>query len=262
MRAYFAALFAVASVAGLLTGAAFASHRGPRDEPSTRELVDPVWKAVFSAQTHFTLVRKELSHAATERPGGWTLAEGDLRSIRRALESAIRELPPILESPFVLKTLNTVIGLEERAERAVKIAKNPKDAFVATRGLMIDAEAQLERLFTYLDLTVVEIRATFNWPVTTYDAEVYLSAHFPRGVSFKWSNSNDCGDFRSGPNQLARWSHPDSKAPGACPVQPVHPGTITAIASSGEFSCTGVYPAGSAAGTETSPAREPCTVRK
>jgi len=208
MRAYFAALFAVASVAGLLTGAAFASHRGPRDEPSTRELVDPVWKAVFSAQTHFTLVRKELSHAATERPGGWTLAEGDLRSIRRALESAIRELPPILESPFVLKTLNTVIGLEERAERAVKIAKNPKDAFAALPAV---------------------------------------------GVG---------GDFRSGPNQLARWSHPDSKAPGACPVQPVHPGTITAIASSGEFSCTGVYPAGSAAGTETSPAREPCTVRK
>ena len=42
MRAYFAVLFAVASVAGLLAGAALAYQSGPRDEPSTRELVDPL----------------------------------------------------------------------------------------------------------------------------------------------------------------------------------------------------------------------------
>lgn len=210
-------------------------------------------------------MHKELFDAATSR-GGWKLGQRelaveDLGRARSALESAIKELSPILDSPFVHKTLDTVLGLEERLERAVKTAKNANDAFAATRGLVVDAEAQLERLITYLDLTVVEIRATFKWPVTTYDVDLYHSVHFVvSGVNFKWSNSNDCGDFRS--NHVAHWSHPDSKAPGACPPQAVHPGTITVIASSGEFSCKGVYPDGSAAGTETGPAREPCTVRK
>lgn len=56
-----------------------------------------------------------------------------------------------------------------------------------------------------------------------------VTAKDPDGepLTYEWSNTNGCGKFNWTSNSPeAVWVHPDSDAPGACPMQAVHPGTI------------------------------------
>ncbi len=51
-------------------------------------------------------------------------------------------------------------------------------------------------------------------------------------LTYVWSNSNPCGAFHQLGSQLeAIWIHPDSKLEGACPVQDIHPGSISVVVS-------------------------------
>ena len=75
---------------------------------------------------------------------------------------------------------------------------------------------------------VIHFVATFSFPITTYTVEVTDPAG--GGLTYTWTKSNPCGTFSfNGP--IAQWSHPDSNLPGACPPEPVHPGTITVTAT-------------------------------
>jgi hypothetical protein len=101
------------------------------------------------------------------------------------------------------------------------------------------------------------IVATFVRPTTTYtitvsDTDGDSTDTTVDPVTIAWTNSNGCGAF-GGSGTTATWNHPDSNQPGACPPEPVHPGTITAVVSDGFFTCTATYPMGSAAGTANPP---------
>jgi hypothetical protein len=75
---------------------------------------------------------------------------------------------------------------------------------------------------------VTHFTATFSFPITTYTVEVTDPAG--GGLKYTWTKSNPCGTFSfNGP--VAQWSHPDSNQPGACPPEPVHPGSITVVAT-------------------------------
>lgn len=75
---------------------------------------------------------------------------------------------------------------------------------------------------------VTRFVSAFSFPITTYTVEVTDPAG--RGLTYAWTKSNPCGTFSfTGP--VAQWSHPDSTEPGACPPEPVHPGTITVTAT-------------------------------
>ena len=102
---------------------------------------------------------------------------------------------------------------------------------------------------------ITSIAATFVMPITTYKA----TASDPNNdkLTYQWANSNPCGVFTfSGPT--ATWLHPDSNQPGACPVEPVHPGTIAVVVSDGYYGCVGQYDKGSAQGEEKQPMKTPC----
>jgi hypothetical protein len=91
--------------------------------------------------------------------------------------------------------------------------------------------------------------ATFNQGCfcTSYTA----SATDPTGgtLHYTWTNSNPCGQFTGGDAPNATWTHPDSTNPGACPNQPVHPGSITVVIKGGGGSLTCVYAGGSGDGS-------------
>jgi hypothetical protein len=75
-----------------------------------------------------------------------------------------------------------------------------------------------------------------------------VTATDPTGgnLSYRWSNTNRCGNFLAQDAPVVQWEHPD--VPGGCPVEAVHPGTITVIitGAGGEVRCE--YRNGSANG--------------
>ena len=75
-----------------------------------------------------------------------------------------------------------------------------------------------------------------------------VTASDPNGgeLRYVWSRTNKCGLF--GPTNAATviWNHPDQ--PGGCPVEPVHPGTITVVVSTAGGSVTCEYHDGSKSG--------------
>ncbi|MPZ69133.1 MAG: hypothetical protein GEU71_06335 [Actinobacteria bacterium] len=87
--------------------------------------------------------------------------------------------------------------------------------------------------------------ATFDLPVTTY--RVQVDGVDPSELTFDWTLSNGCGDFETD-GAMARWIHPHDGSPGACPVEPFHPGKVTLAVSGDGFSCTVVYRDGSEEG--------------
>lgn len=91
-------------------------------------------------------------------------------------------------------------------------------------------------------VAISSITASFSRPVTTYRISVSGFAD-PTRVRFTWTNTNTCGTFTPGTIQ-ADWSHPDPP----CPVEEIHPATITVVATDGAFRCTASYPNGSAPG--------------
>jgi hypothetical protein len=68
-------------------------------------------------------------------------------------------------------------------------------------------------------------------------------------LSYSWTNSNPCGQFVGGNSPTATWYHPDSNMPGACPVESIHPGTITVVVTGTGGSVTCAYSGGSGDGT-------------
>jgi hypothetical protein len=252
-----------------LSVVAFATHSaGARTSlvsagPSTKELVDPLYTRAIYSQDETIAARKSIQNAlhreGADRIRYEQAAVAELGHALSRLDGI--SLPQILDSPFVRRTIRDIQNLEKRARRSVTTV----GGLAAAERALDDAEVRQEELLSYLGLTVIRIEASFERPVTEYHAYLYSRRHRV-GTKYKWSNSNDCGDFAAvvliGVVQAAaRWSHPDSNDPGACPVQVIHPGTITVVASTPEFSCTGVYHDGSAPGNEESPAEAPCTVR-
>jgi hypothetical protein len=57
--------------------------------------------------------------------------------------------------------------------------------------------------------------------------EVFVTDPDGDKLTFKWSNTNSCGNFTWAPDAgRAQWFHPDPLCPHN---QPVHPGTISVI---------------------------------
>jgi len=67
-------------------------------------------------------------------------------------------------------------------------------------------------------------------------------------LTYTWSNSNPCGKFVASNLPEIYWEHPDSELPGDCPVENVHPGTITVVITSAGGSVKCEYLNGSATG--------------
>jgi hypothetical protein len=97
--------------------------------------------------------------------------------------------------------------------------------------------------------TLKSFKATFNQGCfcTTYTVD----AADPTGgaLHYTWSNSNPCGQFSGSDAATATWTHPDSTTPGACPNEPVHPGTITVVVRGGGGSLSCAYAGGSGDGS-------------
>jgi hypothetical protein len=87
-----------------------------------------------------------------------------------------------------------------------------------------------------------------SYTVVAYDPAANDGVGGTLTLSYTWSNSNPCGKFFGGNNRQASWVHPDSQLPGACPVQAIHPGTITVVISSPGGSVKCEYLNGSASG--------------
>jgi hypothetical protein len=78
-----------------------------------------------------------------------------------------------------------------------------------------------------------------------------VTATDPTGgaLSYSWSNTNPCGQFVGGNSNMATWTHPDSMTPGACPIEAIHPGTITVVVTGKGGSVRCSYAGGSGDGT-------------
>lgn len=104
------------------------------------------------------------------------------------------------------------------------------------------------------------VNKTFKGPAVCSFTAVFIQddystfytvvANDPAGgaLTYKWSNSNPCGNFMAKNLPQVEWHHPDSNLPGACPVQDVHPGTITVVITSAGGSVKCEYLDGSAPG--------------
>jgi hypothetical protein len=83
---------------------------------------------------------------------------------------------------------------------------------------------------------------------TIYSVTVTSTATTTAGPAFTylWTNSNSCGTFTGANTTVATWQHRDIK--GGCPVEPVHPATITVSVSNAYGALRCVYAGGSAPG--------------
>jgi hypothetical protein len=230
------------------------SHR----EGSTEEIVAPVASRVRAVGEQVLVASTPLRAAmeaktVAERGRLRALANEDLAKAIRILGRIPAPLPSILNSAFARAKLASMRALVARARRSLTKANGLPDARSALKAALGDARL----LLRYLDLTVVEITSTFEFPVTSYRATLF-GLQTPKH-SWSWSNTNDCGEFGS-ERAKAFWSHPDSDLPGACPREEVHPSVIQVVVESGGFKCTGLYRGGSAPGIEDSPAVNPCEV--
>ncbi len=105
-----------------------------------------------------------------------------------------------------------------------------------------------------------QVNASFKGPVVCKFVAVFVQEEYstfytvtafdPAGgtLSYEWSNSNKCGQFLAANVASIQWAHPDSNLPGACPVQDIHPGTITVVIKSALGAVKCEYPNGSAPG--------------
>lgn len=251
------ALFGSIAMAALVveaTAGPASSHR----EASTEEIVAPVASGVREA--NFEMLRasgalREAMEAKTveERGRRRARASEDLADALRRFGRIPAPLPSILNSAYARARLASIRALVVRARRSLTKANGLPDARSAVKAALLDVRLLLK----YLDLTVIEITSTFEFPVTSYRATLF-GPQSPK-YSWSWSNTNECGEFGS-ERSKASWSHPDSDLPGACPREEVHPSVVQVVVESGEFKCTGLYRRGSAPGIEDSPAVNPCRV--
>jgi hypothetical protein len=161
----------------------------------------------------------------------------------------------------------TVVFLFLAACQETPIQKN-YGSRLGDRLMTEQAQIATERIATFTPTSDVTVLATpcgpadstyygpvvCSFTVTFVQAEhttyyMVVDQDYPgSGWKYTWTNSNPCGQFFAWGPTSAKWVHPDSDLPGACPEQAVHPGTITVVISSASGSVKCEYLDGSAGG--------------
>jgi hypothetical protein len=211
-----------------------------------RTIADHAQNNPFNAEA--TVSREEPSPIENWKLNGYWVGLGPL-----APRSASNRPPTTALSTrdFSVRQQFTCNGLSDFArvtytanidfELNVEVKKQIK-TFRLGQTLSVTRDFMCVRLVKTLSVTFGNFTSTYK--VTAADPDLDK-------LTYAWSNSNSCGEFLvTSDSTVAKWVHPHTNDPGACPEEGTHhPGEITVVVSDGHGATeTVTYTAGSSIG--------------